>query len=192
LTVNSKIIKKDCRKIRFVEEEKMTKMTIMSLADWAKADVDEIRERWAKRRRELEEIEKKKAEREKKIDEAKKRKEEKRKRAIRERRCFVCRIFGHMAHYCRNRGEKEGPVQVPSNKFEVLRDRVIQRGKESGKEVVKDRREILKEEKAKKTKVEKKEKMMKKKKIEIKEKTKEVVKIEGKEEIAKEEREVEM
>ena len=81
---------------------------------------------------------------------------------------------------------------MPSNKFEVLRDRVIQRGKESGKEVVKDRREILKEEKAKKTKVEKKEKKMKKKKIEIKEKTKEVVKIEGKEEIAKEEREVEM
>jgi len=33
----------------------MAKMTIMSLEDWAKADVDEIRERWAKRRIELEE-----------------------------------------------------------------------------------------------------------------------------------------
>jgi len=40
----------------------------------------------------------------------KKKKEEKRKRAIRERRCFVCGIFGHMAHYCRNKEEKEGPV----------------------------------------------------------------------------------
>ena len=85
----------------------MAKMTIMKLEDWAKIDVDEIRERWAKRRRELEEIEKKKAEKEKRIEEAKKRKEEKRKRAIRKRRCFVCGIFGHMAHYCRNRGEED-------------------------------------------------------------------------------------
>jgi len=92
----------------------------MSLADWAKADVDEIRERWAKRRIEIEEIEKKKTEREKKIEEAKKRKEEKRRRAIKERRCFVCGIFGHMARYCRNREEKEGPVRVPQNRFEVL------------------------------------------------------------------------
>ena len=52
----------------------------MKLEDWAKVDVDEIRERWAKKRIELEEVEKKKAEREKRIDEAKKRKEEKRKR----------------------------------------------------------------------------------------------------------------
>ena len=50
----------------------MAKMTIMSLEDWAKADVDEIRERWAKRRIEIEEIERKKTEREKKIEEAKK------------------------------------------------------------------------------------------------------------------------
>ena len=63
----------------------------------------EIRERWAKRRRELEEIEKKKTEKEKRIEEARKRKDEK-------RRCFVCGIFGHMARYCRNRGEKEGPA----------------------------------------------------------------------------------
>ena len=30
-------------------------MMIMSLADWEKVDTDEIRERWAKRRREREE-----------------------------------------------------------------------------------------------------------------------------------------
>jgi len=140
----------------------MAKMTIMSMADWAKADVNEIRERWAKRRRELEEIEKKKTEREKKIDEAKKRKEEKRKRAIRERRCFVCGIFGHMACYCRNREEKKGSTQMPLNKFEVLKDRVMQRGEGSGREIVKGQREILKEEREKKTKKEKKTKVQKK------------------------------
>ena len=63
----------------------------------------------------------------------KKRKEEKRKKAIRERRCFVCGIFGHMAHYCRNRKEEKGPAQVPLNKFEVLKDRVMERGEGSGK-----------------------------------------------------------
>ena len=67
-----------------------------------------------------------------------------------ERRCFVCNIFGHMAWYCKNRGKKEGPAQVPLNRFEVLRDRVIQRGEGSGKEVVKERREILREERKKK------------------------------------------
>jgi len=114
LTVNSKIIKKDCRKIRFVEEEKMTKMTIMSLADWAKADVDEIRERWAKRRRELEEIEKKKAEREKKIDEAKKRKEEKRKSNKREKMFCVQDIWAYgplLQKQRRERGTSTGALK---------------------------------------------------------------------------------
>jgi len=46
-------------------------MTIMKLEDWAKVDVDEIRERWAKRRRELEEIKKKKTEKEKRKKEEK-------------------------------------------------------------------------------------------------------------------------
>jgi len=36
-----------------------------------------------------------------------------------------------------------------SNKFEVLKSRVMQRGEESGKELVKDRREILRKERAK-------------------------------------------
>jgi len=128
----------------------MAKITIMSLADWAKADVDEIRERWVKRRIEIEEIEKKKTEKEKRIEEARKRKEEKRRKAIRERRCFVCNIFGHMARYCRNRGEKEGPAQVPLNRFEVLKDRVMQKGEGSGREIGKNWREILREERKKK------------------------------------------
>ena len=51
---------------------------------------------------------------------------------------------------------------MPLNKFEVLRDRVMQRREGSRREVVKDRKEILKEKRAKrgveiqKTEVEKK------------------------------------
>ena len=141
---------------KIVEEEiferrrlEMARLSVMSLEDWSKADVKEIRERWEKRRRELDEIEKKKTEKEKRIEEARKRKDEKRRRVIRERRCFVCNIFGHMARYCRNREKKEGPAQVPLNRFEVLKDRVMQRGEGSGREIGKDRREILREERKK-------------------------------------------
>jgi len=74
-----------------------------------------------------------------------------------ERKCFVCGGFGHVASHCRNRGGEE-PVQVSSNRFEVLKVRVMQRGEGSGKEVVKDRREILREEKAKRGVEEKKKK----------------------------------
>ena len=80
-----------------------------------------------------------------------------------ERKCFGCRNFGHVAHYCRNVGE-ERLIQMSSNRFKVLKVRVMQRGEGSGKEVAKDRKEILREEKAKRgvevrqTKIEKKEK----------------------------------
>jgi len=53
---------------------------------------------------------------------------------------------------------------VSSNRFEVLKVRVMQRGEGSSKETVKDKREILKKEKAKRgvevrqTKIERKEK----------------------------------
>jgi len=93
----------------------------------------------------------------------KRKREENRQRAIEERKCFECRGFGHMASNCRNVG-KEEPVPVSSNRFEVLKVRVIQRGEGRDKEVVKDRREILREEKTKRgievrqTKVERKEK----------------------------------
>ena len=93
----------------------------------------------------------------------KRKREENRQRVMEERKCFGYRIFGHMAHYCRNMGE-EGPTLVLSNKFEVLKDRIIQRGEGGGGEVRKDKKEILKEERAKKgvevrqMKIEKKEK----------------------------------
>jgi len=59
---------------------------------------------------------------------------------------------------------KEEPVPMSLNRFEVWKVRVMQRGEGSGKEVTKDRKEILREEKAKRgvevrqTKVERKEK----------------------------------
>jgi len=65
-----------------------------------------------------------------------------------ERKCFRCGGFGHIAYHCRNMREEE-PTQVSSNKFEVLKIRVMQKGEGSGKEVAKDRKEILREERAK-------------------------------------------
>ena len=68
-----------------------------------------------------------------------------------------------MAYSCRNVGKKE-LIQVSSNRFEVLKVRVMQRGEGSSKEVAKDRKEILREERAKRvvevrqTKVERKDK----------------------------------
>ena len=53
-----------------------------------------------------------------------------------------------MAYNCKNMREEE-PTQVFSNRFEVLKVRVIQREDESSKEVAKDRREILRKEKTK-------------------------------------------
>ena len=91
------------------------------------------------------------------------RREENRQRAIEERKCFGCGGFGHIASNCRNMREEE-LTQVSSNIFEVLKVRVMQKGEKSGKEVVKDRKEILREERVKRgvevrqTKVERKEK----------------------------------
>jgi len=87
--------------------------------------------------------------------------EENRQRAMEERKCFGCGRFGHIASHCRNIGIEE-LRQVSSNRFEVLKVRVMQRGEGSGKEIAKDRREILREEKAKRgvEKKEKKEKLL--------------------------------
>jgi len=67
---------------------------------------------------------------------------------MKERKYFVCGGFGHITCHCRNI-EEEGLVQMPSNRFEVLRSRVMQKGEESGGKARKDRKEILKEQRAK-------------------------------------------
>ena len=87
--------------------------------------------------------------------------EENRQRAIEERKCFGCGGFGYMAYNCRNIRAEE-PTLVFSNRFEVLKVRVMQRGEKSGKEATKDRKEILRKEKMKRgvEKKEKKEKLL--------------------------------
>jgi len=93
----------------------------------------------------------------------KRRREENKQRVMEERKCFGYGSFGHVTRHCKNVRE-EKLIQVFSNRFEVLKVRVIQRGKGSSKKVAKDRKEILKEERAKRgvevrqTKVERKEK----------------------------------
>ena len=76
------------------------------------------------------------------------RRRKRRQIVIEEKKCFACREFSHMASHCRN-VRKEGPALGLSNKFEVLKDRVMQRGEVSGKEIIKDRKEILRKEKVK-------------------------------------------
>ena len=44
-----------------------------------------------------------------------------------ERVCWGCRKFGHLAHNCRNMREAKGRL-VPQNRFEVIASRVIQCG----------------------------------------------------------------
>jgi len=69
-----------------------------------------------------------------------------------ERKCFVCGGFGHITHNCRNRRE-EGSIPMFSNKFEVLKSKVMNIGEESGREIEKDRKTILREERLKKEKL---------------------------------------
>ena len=70
-----------------------------------------------------------------------------------------------MVYSCRNMG-KEEPTQMSSNRFEVLKVRVMQRGEGSSKEIAKDRKKILRKERAKRgvevkqMKIERKEKYL--------------------------------
>jgi len=42
--------------------------------------------------------------------------------------CRSCKEFGHLAQNCRNRKEREKGAEIPQNKFEVLKSRVMQYG----------------------------------------------------------------
>ena len=93
--------------------------------------------------------EEKKVEKEWRYQEMRERKrKENKQRAMEERKCFGCGGFGYRASHCRNEG-KGKPIPVSPNKFEVLKVRVMQKGERSGKEVAKDRKEILRKERAK-------------------------------------------
>ena len=73
----------------------------------------------------------------------KKRRQKNRKRVMIERKYFVCGSFEHIAHNCRNMESRreEGLRPILSNKFEVLNI-----GEGSGREINKDRKTILREE----------------------------------------------
>jgi len=43
----------------------------------------------------------------------------------RERECWSCRKFGHLAYNCRNETEKTKGKLIPQNKFEVIASRVM-------------------------------------------------------------------
>ena len=74
------------------------------------------------------------------------------KRVIIERKYFVCEGFGHIAYYYRNIKEEE-LILIPSNKFEVSKSRMIQKEKRSKKEIGKDKKTILRQERLKRKKL---------------------------------------
>ena len=46
------------------------------------------------------------------------------------RLCFSCKGFEHLVQNCRNKREEEKGTIIPQNKFEILRNRVMQCGVE--------------------------------------------------------------
>ena len=118
-----------------IEEEERSCEKEKEMDRW----IEECRKRNEKEREEKEEKrrvekmrikEERKAEKEWRCQEIREaRREENRRRAMEERKCFGCGGFGHMANHCRNVG-KEEPMTVSSNKFKVLKVRVIQRGEQ--------------------------------------------------------------
>ena len=85
-------------------------------------------------------------------EELKRRRQENRERVMMERKCFFCEGFGYITCNCRNRGEGR-LILMPSNKFEVLKSRVMNIGEGSGREIGKDRKTILREKRLKKEKL---------------------------------------
>ena len=181
---NNEIIIKTQKQLRElqVEEKKRRNREIESRKEREQEETDKWMEEYRKRNekeREQREEQKRINEEWKRIEGMRRRKEKRaekewryqkmrerrrevnRQKAIEERKCFGCRGFDYIASNCRN-VRKEEPVLVSSIRFEVLKVRVMQKEKGSSKEVTKDRREILREEKTKRgvEKKEKKEKLL--------------------------------
>ena len=55
-----------------------------------------------------------------------------------ERKCFICGGFGYIVYYYRNRRE-ERSASMLLNKFEVLKDRVMNIEEGSGKKIRKEK-----------------------------------------------------
>ena len=70
-----------------------------------------------------------------------------------EKKYFNYEGFRHIACHCKNKGEERLTV-MPSNRFKVLKSRVINIEERSGKEIGKNRKTILREERLKKEKFE--------------------------------------
>ena len=68
-----------------------------------------------------------------------------------EKKYFNCEGFKHITCHCKNRGEERLTV-MSSNKFKVLKSRVMNIGERSGKEIGKNRKTILRKERLKKEK----------------------------------------
>ena len=82
------------------------------------------------------------------------RRETNRERAMIERKCCVCRGFGHITYNCKNIKirRKERSTLILSNKFEVLSSILMNRKISSRSEERKNRKKLLREEKLKKEK----------------------------------------
>jgi len=82
------------------------------------------------------------------------RREVNRKREMMEIKCFVCREFGHIICNCRNMENRRegGSIPISSNIFEVLRSRVMNIEESSGREIKKNKKMILREQRTKKEK----------------------------------------
>ena len=71
-------------------------------------------------------------------------KEKNTKITMQKKKCFVCRGFRHIIHYCRNmESRKKELTPMPSNKFEVLTSKVMNIGEDSTREMKKNRKTIL-------------------------------------------------
>ena len=69
---------------------------------------------------------------------------------MQEKECFGCGGWGHIVRSCRIKEQREVATLQSSNKFEVLRSRVMDVGVLSRREVKKDRRMTLRKERSKK------------------------------------------
>ena len=109
--------------------------------DWKK-NREEERKKLDNKQRRVEKIRIRKKKSKERVKIIERRENKNRKKAIMERKYFVCESFGYINCNCKNveNREEERSTSMPSNKFEVLKSRVINMKKRSEKEIGKDKR----------------------------------------------------